>query len=247
MICEDKGMLRLAALLLSLAALPAVAATAEEDLKQYLMIFEQSSKMADAAVDDLAWKGISDTRLFDRIEQQMLADSRGLTMNDRVQRNHVARQIKALGYSGQAKYEPTLTSLATDYRRPVERALISLKLYARWNPIISSRATWDPKYSDDVNRVRNMLNSDDLQLQALGAKRVFFANSSEPMLMDMLAERLRACYKTVDDPDGVEAAGWMVNGLGRSQDAKHVALIREVAAGAASTKLRTRAEKNLRP
>jgi hypothetical protein len=64
----------------------------------------------------------------------------------------------------------------------------------------------------------------------------------------MVAERLRACYKTVDvnDPDRLDAAGWMLNALGKSDEMKHQALIAEVAAGAANLKLSTRAQKSLR-
>ena len=239
---------RLAALLLSLAALPALAATAEEDLQQYMAIFQHPSKIADDAVDDLGWKGISDPRLFDKIEELLLVGSRGIDRRDRVGRNHIARLIKALGFSGQAKYEPTLSGLATEYRFPVDRALINLKLYAKWNPAIADRAAWDPKYPDDVNRVRIMLRSDDVLLQTLGAKRVFYAHFNEPLLLDMVAERLRACYRTitVNDPNGLDAAGWMVNALGKSNDAKHRALLEEVAAGAVNLALSTRAQKNLR-
>lgn len=239
---------RLSALLLSLlAVLPATAATPEEDAQRYIAVF-QAGADSDRAVDDLGWMGISDTHLFDLIEQRLINDSRGLSLSQRPERNHVARLIKALGYSGQAKYEATLSALATEYRHPVERALISLKLYAKWNPIISDRAGWDSTYADDINRVRNMLRSDDIQLQSVGAKRVFFVHSNEPMLLDMVAERLRACYKTVtvNDPDALDAAGWMVNALGKSNDAKHRVLLQEVAAGAANLKLSNRAQKNLR-
>jgi hypothetical protein len=235
-------MARLFALLFSLCTpFSALAATPEEDVQRYIGIF-QAGADSDRAADDLAWMGISDTRLYDLIERQLLVDSRGTS---RPERNHAARLIKALGFSGQPKYEATLNGLSEAYRRPVERALINLKLYEKWNPVIASRAGWDAKYPDDVNRVRNMLKSDDLRLQAVGAKRVFFAHSSETVLLDLLAERLRACYKTATDPDGVEAAGWMVNGLGKSASPDHRGVIAEVAAGAASDKLRSRAERTL--
>ena len=233
---------RLSALLLSLlAVLPAAAATPEEDVQHYISVF-QAGADSDRAVDDLAWKGISDPRLYDLVEQRLIAESKVTSRQDR---NHAARLIKALGFSGQPKYAATLGSLNVEYRRAVERAVLNLKLYERWNPVIANRAGWDPKYSDDVNRVRNMLGSDDIQLQAVGAKRVFYAHPNEPVLLDLLADRLRACYKTASGDD-VEAAGWMVNGLGKSSAPQHRAVIQEVAAGAASEKLKIRADKTLR-
>jgi len=235
-------MTRLLALLLSiLAASAASAATQEEDVQRYIAIFEGAGD-GDKAADDLAWKGISDTRLFDVIEQRLIKDAQATSREDR---NHAARLIKALGFSGQPKYAQTLNSLNVEYRRAVERALLNLKLYEKWNPIIASRASWDPKLADDVNRVRNMLTSDDIQLQAVGAKRVFYAHPGEPVLLDLLAERLRASYKTATDGDSVEAVGWMVNGLGKSASPAHRGVIQEVAAGAASDKVRYRAERTL--
>ena len=239
---------RLSALLLSLGASFAVlAATPEEDVQRYIAVFQVGGD-TDKAVDDLGWKGLSDTRLFDIIEKRLIDDAEITSRRNRIDRNHIARLIKALGYSGQPQYEASISKFVGDraYRAHAERALTNLRLYQRWNPVISSRAGWDPKYTDDVNRVRNMLSSDDIQLQAVGAKRVFYGHPDEQVLLDLLADRLRACYKTVGDPDGVEAAGWMVNGLGKSGAEKHRAVIQEVAAGAASDKLRTRAEKTLR-
>jgi hypothetical protein len=226
----------------SILACPALAASLEEDVQRYIAIFKAGAE-SDQATDDLAWKGISDTRLYDLIEQQLIADSRGTSGPER---NHAARLIKALGFSGQPKYAATLNNLAVDYRRPVERALINLKLYEQWNPVISARGSWDPKLPDDINRVRNMLSATDIRLQAVGAKRVFFAHGDNPVLLDLLAERLRASYKTVTDPDGIEAVGWMINGLGKSGAPEHRAVIEEVASGAASDKLRSRAQRTER-
>ena len=236
---------RLSALLLSLlAALPVAAATPEEDVQRYIAIFEGGAD-SDRAVDDLAWMGISDTRLYDVVERRLLADSHGLSMRQRQERNHVARLIKAMGFSGQPRYEAVLTSLAADYRHPVERALLNLKLYQRWNPIISSRANWDPALSDDVNRVRNMLGSDDLDLQALGAKRVFFALSNQPVLLEMLAERVRATYKKAD-LTSADAVAWMVKAIGKSGDRKYAPLLQEVSAGTPNLKVSREADGWLR-
>lgn len=238
---------RLFALLLSLGASFAVlAATPEDDVQHYIAIFAAGGN-TDKAIDDLGWKGISDTRLFDLIEKRLVDDAQITSRRNRIDRNHIGRLIKALGFSGQPQYEATLGKFAGDrvYRRYAEQSAANLRLYQRWNPVISNRAGWDPKYSDDVNRVRNMLGSDDIQLQGLGAKRVFFAHPDEQVLLDLLAERLRGCYKTVSDPDGVDACGWMVNGLGKSNAPSHRAVIQEVASGAASDRLRTRAEKTV--
>src|SRR3954469_4611748 len=113
-------MRRASALLLSLCAPFAVlAATPEEEVQHYIAIFDGAGD-GDKAADDLAWKGISDTRLFDVIEKRLLQDAQG-NGRDRTARNHAARLIKALGFSGQPKYAQTLDSLNVEYRRAVER------------------------------------------------------------------------------------------------------------------------------
>jgi hypothetical protein len=228
-------------------AIGASAATPEDDLQRYIAVFEDDLGNHDKAVDDLAWKGISDTRLFDIIEDRLHEDAQTARRRNKRDRNHVARMIKALGFSGQSKYEPSISRYASDraYRSHAERALSNLRLYAKWNPVIADRSTWEPAYSDDVNRVRNMLSSNDIGLQTLGAKRVHFGHPAEPVLLDLVSQRLLECYKTVADAEGVEAAGWMVNGLGKAGDQKYRVVLKEVADGAASDKLRSRAAKAL--
>lgn len=222
-------------------AFGAAAATPDEDVQRYVGLFEDSGPV-DAAVDELGWKGISDTRVYDLIEARLLRDA-GQASRSKVDRNRVNRSIKALGYSGQAKYEPTLATFLADraYAGYAQRAMENLKQYARWNPIIADRSTWDPQYPDDVNRVRNMLRSDDLELQRIGAKRIFFTKSQEPALLDLAADRLRDCYKTAGAGEAADAAGWLVNALGIAGTDKYRPLLEEVASGAASDKVQRRA------
>jgi hypothetical protein len=223
-------------------AFGAAAATPEEDVQRYVQIFEQPSGPVELAVDELGWKGISDTRVYDLIEGRLLQDA-AQASRSKVDRNRVNRSIKALGFSGQAKYEPTLATFAGEraYGAYAKRAMENLKQYARWNPIIADRSTWDPQYPDDVNRVRNMLRSNDLELQRIGAKRVFYTKSQEPVLLDLVADRLRDCYKTAGEGEAVDVAGWMVNALGIAATDKYRPLLEEVARGAASDKVQRRA------
>ena len=113
------------------------------------------------------------------------------------------------GFSGQSKYLPTLQSYLGNptYKRFAVAAIDDQPRYALWNPIISNRATFDPRYGDEVNRVRNMLMSNELALKEIGAKRVYFANKDD-VLLDLLAANVKSSYtdgncKTViPSPDG---------------------------------------------
>jgi|RhiMethySRZTD1v2_1073278.scaffolds.fasta_scaffold153872_2 hypothetical protein len=217
------------ALLLSLFAGAALAATPEEDVQRYLAVFSDTLADTDKAVEELGWKGISDPRLYDVIEERLLVEAPKVGRS-KIDRNRIGHYIRGLGFSGQEKYARTISSFLDEkgWGRHARTSLEDLKLYARWNPIISSRDTFDPQYSDDVNRVRNMLRSDDRMLQKLGAKCVYHRHANETVLLDLLAGQLLASYKTASDPESMDAVAWMVKGIGKSANSKYVPVLQEV-------------------
>src|SRR6266481_6208587 len=176
----------------------AAAASVEDDVQRYIQIFSGEKNLHNDAADTFSWMGLSDTRLFDIVEKRLLEDA-DASRNNRNERNRVARYIRSLGFSGQPKYEPTIRKFIgnPNYRRFAEAALADLPDYSKWNPVISNRGSFDPKFSDDVNRVANMLRSDDLLLLRVGAKRVYF-ESKEDVLLELLAQQLRANYARKD-------------------------------------------------
>lgn len=223
----------LAALLFASSAL---GATAEEDVARYVRIFNGDASQHSDAADTFSWMGLSDPRIFDVIEQRLLADAKAAS-NNRHEKNRVARYIRALGFSGQAKYLPTINQFVADdtYDRYAKAALEDLPDYQRWNPIIANRANFDPKLSDDANRVMNMLRADDLMLKRVGAKRVYFQHQ-EPEVLDLLAKELKANYAKANH-DTADAIAWMVKALGKPLLAKYKPLIEEVAATAQESKV----------
>ncbi len=223
-------MKKMFALLASFAFIGAAgAASLQDDADRYVQVFNGDKSSHSDAADTLAWMGLSDPRLFDAIERLVLADYQA-ARNDRHDRNRVARYVRALGFSGQAKYLPTLNKLLGDraYERFARAALDDQPDYARWNPIISNRATFDSRYSDDVNRVRNMLMSNDLMLKRLAAKRVYFAHQDD-VLLELLADSLRATYVNPPTAES-DAVAWLVKALGNARKEKYLTLIEEVAA-----------------
>ncbi len=210
-----------------------VAATPEEDVEQYVKIFSSNSNPVfhSDAVDTLEWKGLSDTRLFDIIEQRLQTDF-VVGNYDKMEKNRVARYMRALGYSGQQKYAATLQRYVRDpvYGRYAEGALKDLPIYQKWNPIISGRFSFDPKYSDDTNRILNMLRSDDIFLQRIGAKRVYFTTQDKDVF-DVLASLVSGRLKQSNygDRESQDTFAWLVKALGSSKDPQYVALITEVA------------------
>ena len=208
----------------------AAAVSVEDDVQRYIQIFSGGKSLHSDAADTFSWMGLSDTRLFDIVEKRLLEDA-DASRDNRNERNRVARYIRSLGFSGQTKYEPTIKKFLGDagYDRFARVALQDLPDYNKWNPIISNRSSFDPKLSDNVNRVANMLRSDDLLLQRVGAKRVYF-DSKDDILLELLAQKLRTNYARTDlnDRERSDSVAWQAKALGSSKNDKYVPLLQEV-------------------
>jgi len=236
-----KALLAVIALLCFASGAPA--ATPEEDVQRYVAIFRQADAAAhNKAVEELASMGLSDPRIYDPLEKRILAEHKAVEA-ERAEKDRVARYIRALGFSGQEKYLPTLRSFLGNpvYERYAKDALQQQPDYQRWNPIISSRASFDPQLSDDDNRVMNMLRSDDLMLMRIAAKRVYFAPNDQALAQ--IAEQVRKRYLQ-SDPERVDAVAWLVKALGRT--IAYDDLLQEVKASAPDRKVRNAADSALR-
>ncbi|TCS36247.1 hypothetical protein EDC30_10764 [Paucimonas lemoignei] len=231
-------------LLATIVLMPATAATLDEDVARYIQIFNSDTHAHQEAVESLAWMGLSDTRLFDVIERRV-KDEADRFRNNKDEKNRVARYIRALGFSGQSKYEPTIRQYLADrtYERYAKTALEDMDDYRKWNPIISNRASFDPRYSDDVNRVMNMLKSDDPLLKRVAAKRIYFAHQDD-VLLELLAKDLKAAYPKADTTYS-DATSWMVKALGNAKNPKYRPLIQEIAGNSRDSKVASYAKKAL--
>jgi len=239
-------MRRLLALVLSLCSVAALAATPDEELQSLVEIFKAGKGRHAVAAEELEWKGFTDPQLFDLIHQHLLSDFEAARAS-KPEKQRVARYIRALGFSGQPKYAVTLSRFAEDpdYRGYSERALLDLPLYAKWNPLIADRGAFNPKVTDDGNRVMNMLRSDDLMLNRLGAKRVFFREQQDEVV-DVLAARLSASYTAAEDRETTDAVAWMAKSLGRAGSARHRAILAEVARNTSNDKVAREADTALK-
>ena len=211
---------------LCLVSMSASAATMEQDVNRYLGILQTDQD--GQSLQALAWEGISAPRLFDEIERRLLAVSEGKP-NGKSEVKKFAHYIRALGFSGQAKYIPTLQMLLPHkyYDDYAEQALKDQPVYQSWNPIISNRATFNPKLSDDVNRFMNMLAADDLLLSRLASKRIY-EGTKDPVLYEALAKKLQANYMLDLKGDQEDSVAWMAKALGSSKLEKYKPLLIEV-------------------
>jgi len=212
-----------------LLPLLAAAATIEEDVQRHIAIFHGDKPLHAAVGETLGWMGLSDTRLYDVIEERLLADYPA-PREVKAERQRLAWYIRALGFSGQEKYVPTINKFLSDrdYATYARHALKDLPVYRKWNPIISDRASFDGKLSDDANRAINMIRSNDFNLKELGSKRVYYGRLGEEPIFEILASEVRANYASANASNNDEIA-WMVKALASSGNEKYRPVVQEVA------------------
>src|SRR5262245_57314193 len=89
------GMKRCIAFVAALCSVSgALAATLEDDVQRYIAVFQKPDAAAhNKAVEELAWMGLSDPRLFDMLEQKILAEHVAAA-NTRAEKDRVARYIR---------------------------------------------------------------------------------------------------------------------------------------------------------
>ena len=223
----------------------APAATNDEDVTRYIAIFRGDKTLHASAAESLGWTGLSDTRLFDVIEERLLSDYPA-PKEVKAERQRLAWYIRALGFSGQEKYLPTINKFLPerDYATYARHALKDLPDYRKWNPIISGRSSFDPKLGDDANRAINMIRASDFRLKEIGAKRVYYGHVREEPIFDALAREVLASYAGADASNNDEIA-WMVKALATSGNQKYRPVVQEVAEKTTDSKIARHARTSL--
>lgn len=174
----------------------------EQEVQQYSKIFTQPFRMSQhTAAEALAYAGQSDTRIFDRVEKQLLDNYTQL--EDSYDIDWASWLVKALAFSGNDKYLPTIRHLAAEapdrkLRRYAGLSVDLLPQYAAWNPVILNPDHYNEDLSLSLNRYANMLRSDVPQLHKLAAKRIFFEGIQQPEIVELVQYRLDQPAATTD-------------------------------------------------
>lgn len=219
--------------------------------QKYIDVFS-SDKGRDAQLDalnQLQWSGLSDERLFNLIEQRLLAlypVAKGKDVE------LACWYAKSLGTSGQEGYQETLQTIVSSganskIRKYANEGLSNLSRYAQWNPIISSTEGVDADKPEQTNAYVNMLRSDVWELRNMAAKRIYADKRYDSYLLDVLEQALLGEYKKeygIRYQD--QTIAWMARALASSRMPAYQATLEEVAANAASSKLRSYARKYLK-
>ncbi len=238
-------------LLIFCVLVSSTASAANDGLDEYIQIFtEGNARQQTRAAKELAWAGLSDPRLFDPIEKSLLEQY--LIVEEKYAIDDTAWLARAMAYSGQEKYRATLEKVASDspqkkIRRHAENSLVQLDNYERWNPIITDTSNRDSSKSDEINRYANMLRSDDLELQRIGAKGVHSTQAYDTYLLGILDAEIRAVYLEVStDSLFIDTVAWMCKALSGSGVEAYKPTIVEVSENAGNSKVAKYASKYLK-
>ncbi len=142
--------------------------------------------------------GLSDTQLFDLIQEKLLdgysIDKGSLHLDE------MAWYCKALASSGLEKYRSTLVKVANEassskVRKYAKQSQDLINDYRERNAAINSTKHSNLNLSEKAARIYNMLQSDNLRLQKDAAKMLFRGEASDMVLFDSVQQNLEINYK----------------------------------------------------
>ncbi|VUD68862.1 hypothetical protein TDB9533_04221 [Thalassocella blandensis] len=225
----------------------------QADIQHYVSLVESGKPtMLKEAAQNLEWAGLDDPRIFDPIEQEVLALHAKGEQLDKYQMDLMAWLIKALSFSGQDKYLATVEKVAKENDLPKVKKYAKLAQpnfpqYKKWNPIINSVEKYNEKETAEINRFANMLRSDDFELMRLAAKRIHYKHIYNPFLLSVLAEKVKAMVSH-EPQNGTEtdAIAWMTKALAGSREEQYKPVVEDMAKNAKYAKLKSYAKKYLK-
>lgn len=203
----------------------------ENELTKLIDNYKNRSVKVKETIRYIKWTGISDTRFFNLVEEDLKSVSLNELSSKKLE--DIGWQIQALAYSGNEKYKPSierfLKAKSNKLRRNAKSSLKVLPKFSDWNLIISASLSGLDESKLLQQRVMNMLNSDDYNLIRSGASRVHEYHISDASLVAKVATRLKEKYPLViaKFPDA-DAVAWLCKVLGETGDAQYLPLLEEV-------------------
>lgn len=222
--------------LLALAVLPGMARAGQADLDrevdQLIADYRARSEGINLIARRIKWSGITDPRLFDPIEADVLAGYATARTGDEVQ--YQSWLVQLLAFSGQEKYRATLQQVLagtpnSKLKRHTESSLRVLPDYARWNPVIAAGTAEVPADAIRRKRVTNMLTAADHSLARAGASFVYDEYARDTAMTDLVRDQLVARSAAAQtDTEAAEAVAWLCKVLGASGNAAYAPVLAEV-------------------
>lgn len=214
------------------------------EVTRYLNAFKgHSFEEMKGVLGEMEWKGITDKRIY---EAMLVQFNKTKLSTDKVALNQTAYFAHGLVLSGDIKYkkiiEAELAKSPPKYlARHYANALKEFDQYVQWNPVIS--ANLEKAQNIHMQRVENMLKSNFLELNAVGAKYVYSMYYNDKKLVDLAAKRLSSIYAQANDKVSIEAGAQLCKAISKSGMIQYKELLNKVAETAENKKLRKYAAK----
>ena len=223
-------------------------ATQEEQINSYLEILAGTNPQAKIQMlERLQWSGLSDPALFDVIETRVLDGYQ----NDEISTNEfkvLAYDVRALGYSGNEKYLPTLKKVQKEaderkIRGYAKRAVKDMKRFSRLNASIADVTVEAEGKSVEIQAYMKMLKSGYFDAERMATRAVYHERQTDPDLLDLIASNLRKAYLAQGlSGDQQDTAAWYCKALGAT-GGNYTDLLRQVKDGTQYKKIRKYAAK----
>ena len=233
------------AILLLLVNVPAYSFdSVEEQIDHYLVILETDNYANKVRMlERLQWSGLSDPRLYDEIEKQLLAQYQSDWL-DKYETSLLSHRARALGYSGNEKYRSSLAQVSKAatpkrVRQHAKKALSELDKYKNWNRMIAESDITIEGKSVEVTTYIKMLNVNDTFVQRQAARAIYVEFQEDPDLLALVAERLEGLYLQDNlDKQVQDTAAWFCKALGQMAIWDYHELLSEVAKNTPYKKIR---------
>ncbi|MFP8966890.1 hypothetical protein ACKC9G_09960 [Pokkaliibacter sp. CJK22405] len=215
--------------LVVLAALLAQRAMAfsssEEQITSYVHVLDsQDADQQEQLLSRLQWAGLSDPALFDVIERKLLSQYQTSNYTEAGLMAHYAR---ALGYSGNEKYRPTLELVSkqassSKLRSHAKRALTDLPKFGGWWAMLPNTINPAPGQSIEAARYEQMLNTQDVFVQRLAARAMFHEHIADADLLNSAATLVKNQYRNKDmDGETEDTLAWLCKAIGENAAAQY--------------------------
>jgi len=211
----------------------------QAELAHYKKVFSSGTQKEQIlASKEIKWKGITDTELFDIVEQNFLGSYQN---TNRKAMEYSSWMAQVMAFSGQKKYWETLVDAKvkassaenTKLLRHIKGALLHLPKFEKWNPVISQNleeiTAEEGKEALARQRTKNMVGAEDPELVRAGASMVYSHYTLDAEMHKVVAEQLKKFYPSAQQGEEIaEATAWLCKVLGASENAEYIPLLEEV-------------------
>lgn len=216
----------------------------DEQIDHYLEVLHDGSQPSKIEMlQRLQWSGLSDARLYDAIEKQLLDQIEGPDL-DPGNYPILPYNIRALGFSGNEKYRAILEQLNAEaddrkFRSHASKALRQLDQYIEWNRLIEDSLYEVDGSSVEVGTYMKMLDVDNVYTQRLAARAIYHEKRIDPDLLALAAEKLeRLNSRSILDKQEDDTGAWLCKALGESGDPEYIALLATIAGSTQHRKIK---------